>query len=223
MNIRTILKGVIILKRVTTHKRIVLIIGFAFCVLFCSAQAWTYRSDNYVGLSSGQWGNYGLLQTVHGVYHGAWFVGAGAGLDNYRFRSVPLFLSVTRDLPVAVVKRSGLPVKRGGLYVELDGGTNLPWYTRTLEPYEGINSSKFHAAAWWSAGVGYKWKLSAAAASRKALLLSFNYSEKRLKETGTTVSPICYALNCTVVGPNQQTLLYEYLNRVFLFKLGFQF
>jgi len=198
-------------------KHIVLIIGFAFCELFCSAQAWKYRSDNYAGLSSGQWGNYGLVQTINGIYQGPWFIGAGAGLDNYRFRSVPLFLSVTRDLPIPAIKL-------GGLFVNLDGGTNLPWYTRTIEPYGGITSSKFHAAAWWSAGVGYKWKLSAAAGSRKALLLSVNYSEKRLKETETALPPACNGLDCAMVyGPIQQPLLYEYLNRVFLFKLGFQF
>jgi hypothetical protein len=199
------------------RQRLVLILGFALCELFCSAQAWKYRSDNYAGLSAGQWGNYGLLQTVHGVYNGPWFIGAGAGLDNYRFRSVPLFLSVTRDLPVPAIKR-------GGLFVNLDGGTNLPWYKRTVEPYAGFTESKCHAGAWWSAGVGYKWKLSPAAGSRKALLLSVNYSEKRLKETETGVQGLCYALNCSVIGnPNQQTYIYAYLNRVFLFKLGFQF
>ena len=184
-------------KRVSTCKRVVLFIGFAFCELFCSAQTWKYRSDNYVGLSAGQWGNYGLLQTVHGVYNGPWFIGGGVGLDNYRFRSVPLFLSVTRDLP--------LPVKRSGFYLELDGGTNLPWYKRTFGPYDGFTDSKFHAGAWWSAGVGYKWKLSAAAGSRKALLLSVNYSEKRLKETVSGVPLICYAISCPIIGPSTQT------------------
>jgi hypothetical protein len=197
-------------------KRIVLIIGFAFCELFCSAQTWKYRSDNYVGLSAGQWGDYGLLQTVHGVYNGPWFIGGGAGLDNYRFRSVPLFLSVTRDVPTPAIKR-------GGFFVHLDGGTNLPWYTRPITPYYEFSSSKFHAASWWSAGVGYKWKLSAAAGSRKALLISVDYSEKRLKETETGSSPICYTSSCPIIGPGSQTYIYAYLNRIFLFKLGFQF
>jgi hypothetical protein len=205
------------MKSRTIPKRVVLIIGFAFCELFCSAQAWKYRSDNYAGLSAGEWGNYGLLQTVHGVYNGPWFIGGGAGLDNYRFRSVPLFLSVTRVLPVSVGER-------GGLYVELDGGTNLPWYKRTIEPYDGFSASKFHAGAWWSAGVGYKWKLSTAAGSRKALLLSVDYSEKRLKETEIGPSQPCYTTSCAmIINTSQQAYIYEYLNRVFLFKLGFQF
>jgi hypothetical protein len=217
MNIRTIR------SRVTIRKHIFLVIFYAFCVIVCSAQAWTYRSDNYAGLSSGEWGNYGLLQTVHGVYHGPWFIGGGAGLDYYLFRSVPLFLSVTRDLPVPF-KHGGLPVKRRGFYVELDGGTNLPWYKRTIEPFDEFTESKFHAGGWWSAGVGYKWKLSAAAQSRKALLLSVAYSEKRLKETVIGPAQPCYTSSCPmIVNTGQQTYIYEYLNRVFLFKLGFQF
>ena len=205
------------------RRRVVLIIGFAFCELFCSAQGWKYRSDNYVGLSAGEWGNYGLLQTVHGVYEGPWFIGAGAGLDNYRFRSVPLFLSVTRDVPVLVM-RGGSPVKRGGLFVGLDGGTNLPWYKRSTDLYDGFTGSHFHAGAWWSAGVGYKWKLSAAAGSHKALLVSVAYSEKRLKETETGPAQPCYTSSCIMInnsGP--QTYIYEYLNRVWLFKVGVQF
>jgi hypothetical protein len=72
--------------------------------------------------------------------------------------------------------------------------------------------------------VGYKWKLSAAAGGRKALLLSVNYSEKRLKETETGPAQFCYTSSCPVLtNTGQQTYLYEYLNRVFLFKLGFQF
>jgi hypothetical protein len=201
----------------TGGKRVVLIVGFACCQLFCSAQAWTYRSNNYVGLSTGEWGNYGLLQTVQGVYRGPWFVGGGVGLDNYRFRSVPLFLSVTRDLPV-------LGNKRGGLFAELDGGTNLPWYTRKQLPYyDDIISSHFHAGAWWSAGVGYKWKLSAAARSSKALLLSVAYSEKRLKETQVGPSQACYSSSCPFIVSTAQTYIYNYLNRVWLFKVGFQF
>ena len=196
-------------------KRIVLIIFYAFCVIVCSAQAWKYRSDNYIGLSAGEWGEYGLVQTINGLYQGPWFIGAGAGLDNYRFRSVPLFLAVTRDLPVP-------GIKRGGFFVGLDGGTNLPWYKRTIESYDEFTSSKFHAGAWWSVGVGYKWKLSER--SRKALLLSVDYSEKRLKETETGPAQPCYTSSCAlIINSSQQTYIYDYLNRVFLFKVGFQF
>lgn len=182
---------------------------------------WKFRSDDYLGLAAGQWGNYGLLQTVNGVYKGPWFMGLGAGMDNYRFRSIPLFASLTRDLPPfwkssgkGGAKRSD---KRSGLFLNLDGGVNLPWYQRDINySYEAL-TSKFQTGSWWSAGLGYKWKL--APRSDNALLVSVNYSEKRLKEVQAIASP-CNPMTC---GFGNETFLYKYLNRVFLFKIGFMF
>jgi hypothetical protein len=176
-----------------------------------SAQSgWKFRSGDYLGLAAGQWGNYGLLQTVNGVAKGPWFLGLGAGMDNYRFRSVPLFVSVTRDLPVFS--------KKSGLFLNLDGGINLPWYKRDfIYVGEGL-TSQFHAGSWFSGGLGYKWPLSPR--TGKALLLSVNYSEKRLKEHQQFGTPCAYPSVC---GISDQTYLYEYLNRVFLFKIGFMF
>ncbi|TDX00629.1 hypothetical protein [Dinghuibacter silviterrae] len=177
----------------------------------CSAQI-KFRSDNYLGLSSGAWGSAGLIQTVNGLYKGPWFLGLGAGLDYYRFRSVPLFLSLTRDLPSFS--------KRSGLFVALNAGTNLPWYTRKLSPYDEFTSSKFYPGSWWSASLDYKWKLSVR--TGKALLLSAGYSMKKLKEnlTGPSSSTCITPGACEVT---LQTYVYEYLNRSFFFAIGVQF
>ena len=192
-------------------KRIFLVVCYTLCLTVnaCFAQ-WKFRSDNYLGLSSGEWGNSGLIQTINGLYKGPWFLGLGAGLDNYRFRSIPLFLSLTRDLPAFS--------KRRGLFVDLDGGTNLPWYTRTLSPYDGFTSSKFYPGPWWSASLGYRWKLSAQ--TRKALLLSAGYGMKKLREdlTGPSAST-CYNSSACNAGP--QTYICEYLSRTLFFRIGF--
>jgi hypothetical protein len=196
-------------------KHIFMAVVCTLCISISSAQSWKFRSDDYLGLSSGQWGNYGLLQTVDGVAKGPWFLGLGAGLDNYRFQSAPLFVSVTRDLPV-FWKGSG---QKSGFFLHLDGGLNLPLYKRTITPYDDYTTSKFHAGSWWSAGLGYKWKLGAR--TDKALLLSVDYSEKRLKEVQGS-SESCQTLTCYIYMSNP-TYVYEYLNRVFLFKIGFMF
>jgi hypothetical protein len=180
---------------------------FCLSVTICSAQK--FRSDNYLGLSTGQWGTAGLIQTVNGFYKGPWFLGLGAGLDNYRFRSVPLFLSLTRDLTA--------PGKRSTLFIALDGGINLPWYTRKPSPYEGFSPSKFYPGLWWSAGLGYRWKLSTR--TDKALLLSAGYTMKKLREDETIPPP-----PCAYPGPcNAQTFVYDYLNRTLFLTIGFQF
>lgn len=180
----------------------------------CTGQSsWKFRSDNYFGSTAGEVGEQGHLQTVNGLYKGAWFLGLGAGVDEYRYRSIPLFLSVTRGL-VAFSNRSGL-------FLYLDGGINLPWYKRTLNSYQKqmIIADKFQAGPWGSAGLGYKWRISAR--TDKALLFSAGYSMKKLTEKVVNKG-ICYTYSCQFE-PTQQTYIYDYLNHTFVFLVGFRF
>jgi hypothetical protein len=198
-------------------RKYLLIAALSICYGISTGQSsWKFRSDNYVGLSAGEIGEQGHLQTVNGLYKGAWFLGLGAGVDDYRFRSIPLFLSVTRDLPAFN--------NRSGLFLYLDGGINLPWYKREPTPYQEavISSDKFHAGPWGSAGLGYKWRISAR--TDKALLFSAGYSMKKLTEKLVGKSP-CYAYSCPVepIQPMQQSYIYDYLNHTFLFLVGFRF
>lgn len=171
--------------------------------------AWKFRSDNHLGLVAGELGSYGRAQTINGLYKGPWFLGLGAGLDYYRFRSVPLFLSVTRGLPAFS--------RKSGLFVHLDGGIDLPWYDRPRTLYEWT-SSTFHSGSYWSAGLGYRWRLSDQ--SDKALLLSASYSMKKLREDQTIQLGCANPPNCDV---HTQTYVYEYLNRTFLLAVGIRF
>ncbi len=172
-----------------------------------------FRSTETVGLSSGSAGNYFQVQTVNGVSKGPWFVGLGAGLDYYRFRSVPLFLSVTRDLAVG---------KRDWLFLYLDGGTNLPWYKRppgSLDsPGGGEASSTFHSGEYWSGGLGYLWKLGDH--SNKAVLLSAGYTVKKLSEDQAEVAGCPNQDICVVPAT---PVVYEYLCRAYQVMIGFRF
>jgi hypothetical protein len=163
------------------------------------------RSTEWVGISAGQVGSAGQIQTVNGVSKGPWFVGVGAGLDYYRFRSVPLFLSVTRDIALG---------KRDWLFLYVDGGTNLPWYKRPETTENNYVSDAFHGGEYWSGGLGYLWKLGDH--TSKAVLLSAGYTVKKLTEDETVVGG-CYGMNCNVAER------FEYLNRMYLFMIGFRF
>ena len=192
------------------RKRILLAVSCTLCMTVCFGQpAWKFRSDNYAGLAAGELGSYGHVQTVNGLYKGPWFLGLGTALDYYRFRSIPLFLSMTRDLPAFS--------KRSGLFVHLDGGVDLPWYKRPFVPYEWVTSS-FHSGSYYSAGLGYKWSLSDH--TGKALLLSASYSMKKMSEDQTSPSSCSNPGSCYML---TQTNVYEYMNRIFLFAVGFRF
>lgn len=173
-----------------------------------------FRSTEMVGLSSGSVGNYFQLQAVNGISKGPWFAGLGAGLDYYRFRSVPLFLSVTRDLAVG---------KRDWLFLYLDGGTNMPWYRRpagSLITPEGAAASVFHSGEYWSGGLGYLWKLGEH--SKKAVLLSVGYTVKKLSEDQTALGSGCPLAGVCPVTP-ASTVVYEYLCRAYQLMIGFRF
>lgn len=169
-----------------------------------------FRSTEWVGLSAGEAGSAGQIQTVNGVSKGPWFVGVGAGLDYYRFRSVPLFLSVTRDLAIG---------KRDWLFLYLDGGTNVPWYKRTSTPEDYFTADAFHAGEYWSGGLGYLWKLGDH--TSKAVLFSAGYTVKKLSEGQTVTSDCCCGVPCPMTLPGPA--VYEYLNRMYQFMVGFRF
>src|SRR5882757_8092861 len=122
---------------------LVILLGSLFSLNgFTQSSPWKFRSTEYVGWLNGQDGNYGLVQTVNGLYKRSWFLGIGTGLDYYRFRSVPLFLSVTKEL---------MP-KKNGLFLNLDGGFNFRSYRRPPDWYSaGFSTSKFHRGPYWSA------------------------------------------------------------------------
>jgi hypothetical protein len=173
----------------------------------------SFRSTEWLGLSTGMVGSAGQIQTVNGVAKGPWFLGVGAGVDYYRFRSVPLFLSVTRDLAVG---------KRNWLFLYLAGGTNLPWYKRPagslITPGGGEATSVFHSGQYWSGGVGYLWKLGDH--SKKAVLVSAGYTVKKLSEDQTEVAGCPIGDICMMPAT---PVVYEYLCRTYQFMIGFRF
>jgi hypothetical protein len=169
-----------------------------------------FRSTEWLGLSSGESGSAGQIQTVDGISKGPWFVGLGAGVDFYRFRSVPLFLSVTRDLSLG---------KRDWLFLYFDGGINEPWYYRQISAVDTYTSSSFHSGGYYSGGIGYLWKLGAN--TSKAVLFTAGYTVKKLSEDQVGNENMCPPL-----GPCQydtQVVTYDYLCRAYQFMIGIRF
>lgn len=162
-----------------------------------------YSSMNYAGLLEGDNGSAFQLQTVQGLRFSRWFTGIGTGLDYYYLRSVPLFLSVNRNL----FNQPRTP------YLSLDGGINFAWYKREQERWGNFLSSDFTPALYWGAGLGYKVSMR----NRKdALLLNIGYSFKQLKEDQERVV-FCVTPPCP---PQVEHYNYK-LNRVSV-KLGWQ-
>jgi hypothetical protein len=193
-------------------KRLVLLAAFAGMAAAGQGQTpLKFRSMEWLGLSAGEVGSAGFVQTVNGVAKGPWFLGAGAGVDYYRFRSVALFGAVTRDIAIG---------KKDWLLLNFDGGTNVPWYTppNLLNPGNPVISDVFHGGEYWSGGVGYLWKLGAH--TNNAVLFSVGYTVKKMSEHQVVET------HSTPIAPpadNNLTYDYTYLNRMYQFMVGFRF
>lgn len=168
-----------------------------------------FHSVEQVALVNGNNAVSGALQTVNGVGYGNWFTGMGAGIDFYRYRSVPLFLHLRRSFDVR---------KGNKLFAYADGGYNLPW-VRSKEPEPTIWSRQRNTAynykggAYMDAGFGYAVHLK----SGDAFLLSAGYSHKYFSEKRTTV---------TITGENMETVdvqKFTYSMNRLMIKLGWQF
>jgi hypothetical protein len=168
-----------------------------------------FRSTLSMGLAEGQAGGSFQLQTIDGISRGPWFLGAGAGLDYYRFRTVPLFVSAGRDLRLN---------KRDVISLFLNGGTNLAWKGASSSPLSDI-STNYHGGEYWSGGVHYVWKLGTH--SDRAILFTAGYTVKRMRVDQTMqTEPPCYLNgNCAM----SYSTIYNYLNRAILLMLGYRF
>jgi hypothetical protein len=121
-------------------------------------------------------------------------------VDDYEYRSIPLFLDVKRNFEW----------KQTDFFVYADGGISFPWENKEEEQF---SNHVFKKGLYADAGIGYSFKIGKAI----AVLLSGGYSVKKLKKERTGF----YFVNGqTIFG---KPYLYYYEFKRILFKIGFQF
>jgi hypothetical protein len=139
-----------------------------------------YRGSVSLGMLMGESSSALQVQTVHGVQYKQWQAGLGIAVDNYRYRTVPLFMEVRRMLPL----------KTNHLFLYAGGGPNLLWLTSQQKQDIMItNQTKFHAGWYGDLGAGYQLAL---AGNKNAVSLSAGYSLKTLRTVTQDYSPIAY-------------------------------
>lgn len=179
----------------------ILVVCLALSGTISAQSAYPFRSQEYIGMHNGESGAALSLQTINGVQHKDWFMGLGAGLDYYRLRSIPLFLSVSRFIT---------PAQRS-FFISADGGVNFMWpqTDKTI-----VYDSRWKPGLYAAGSVGYKIGLKD---KSDAFLMSIGYSAKYLKEKRETPT-ICFNPPCA---PTVETYNYG-LNRLSI-RLGWQF
>lgn len=137
-----------------------------------SSKKITYSGNLQIGVLNGSAKSAFELKTIHGLQYHSWFAGAGVSLDNYLYRTVPLFIDIRKNL----LNKNSYP------YLFADAGISLPWVQHVDNFW--WSSYKYGAGLYYNAGAGYSFSL----AKKYALLFNAAYSFKRVKET---VIPFC--------------------------------
>ncbi len=189
---------------------------FSFLVLAIAAQSqaqqatakkWQFHSINQLGLLEGEAGSAFQVQTVNGFQRGSWFGGIGLGIDNYRFRTIPLFADIRKEF--------GKSANRFFIYG--DGGIHFAWLTDNQKSKIVMAGDPVSNGFYLDAGAGYKIRMGA----KSALLLNLGYSYKYLSEQAPPqlyFVPAIYIMNTPTSGDT-----YNYhLNRISL-KVGWEF
>lgn len=163
-----------------------------------------FQSLNQLGLLEGEKGSAFQLQTINGIKYQSWFAGAGIGIDYYKFRTIPLFFDLRKDLQA----------KDRTAFIFGDIGINFPW-VKTDDQELWLGKTEYSNGLYYEMGMGYKITIR----KNDALLLSAGYSFKQVTEKRYGV------LYCPFIGPCQQGLIEKLdygLKRV-NFKLGWSF
>jgi hypothetical protein len=159
------------------------------------------HSITQVGAIIGEKDDFDLsLQVINGASFKNWFAGIGAGVDDYEYRSVPLFLEVRRNFER----------KQTNFFLYADGGISFPWVHKEEKQFSNY---VFKRGLYADAGIGYNFKISKA----NALMLSGGYSVKKIKKEKTDF----YFMNGQPIFGKPYLYYYEF--KRILFKIGFQF
>ncbi|MBX3253430.1 MAG: hypothetical protein KF862_04750 [Chitinophagaceae bacterium] len=152
------------------------------------------------------------IQSVNGFELNGWFAGIGAGLDFYRYRTIPLFLELKKKIPL----------KENALFFYADGGYNIPWIKSEDQYNEGPwgyykvkNNHK--ARLYFDGGLGYAIHIN----KGNALLVSAGYSHKAFTTIKTTTNK--YNIGTPQETQNIDIEKNAYRFNRFMLKVGWQF
>lgn len=150
-----------------------------------------FQTSAGIGFLAGEWEPSYQLQLVSGLKMNNWFIGTGLGIDDYRFRTVPVFMEA---------RRHGL--FNTSLFAYADAGVTLPW-NRELMNDEGVFSEqvKFYTGFYSETGIGYRLP------SKKRLAIQFSagYSFRTMKEK--VITPMLWS--STWPTPNSEIMYHH--------------
>src|SRR5687767_7059595 len=101
-----------------------------------------FESHNQFGAVKGASETSFVLQSVNGVRYNTWFAGVGAGLDEYYFSSLPVFMDAKKYLST----------KANSFFIYGDGGWNFSLEKNQDDMYKSVKNK---GGLYYDVGIGY--------------------------------------------------------------------
>ena len=132
-----------------------------------------FHSTVQFGLLEGEAPSAFQIQTINGIQYKTWYAGIGVGIDNYKFRTIPLFADIQKN----ILNKPITP------YVFTDIGIQFPWLRNDQKSQ--IAQSNFNNGFYFNFGAGYKINLI----KNNALLFNTAFSLKQFSNNYSTIYP----------------------------------
>lgn len=126
-----------------------------------------FQSIIQAGLLAGNSESAFEVQGINSLKFKTFSGGIGVGIDNYVFRTIPIFLDVRKD----ILKRNNTP------FIFADAGTQLSWLQDNQKAYSYYNP-EYKSKFYFNAGAGYKINLM----KKNAIVFGAAFSLKKINE-----------------------------------------
>ena len=133
-----------------------------------------FSSINQFAIVGGESNVNAAFQTVNGVKFSNWFSGIGIGVDNYRYRTLPLFFDGRWFFG---------DEKKGFVYGDI--GYNFPMKDKPGKEISYYSSYHFTGGIYTDIGIGFQVPLY----KKSPMLFSLGFSNKKLKIRTGAINP----------------------------------
>ena len=141
-----------------------------------------FQSINLAGIVGGENHVHSTFQTLNGIRFSNWFAGVGVGIDNYRYKTLPLFID-----------GRGYFGKDKNAFFYGDIGYDFPVKNKPGKEVYYYNTYNFSGGIYTDFGIGYEVSLN----KSSSLAFSLGHSFKKLQNEVGVVTQ-CLVAPCPV-------------------------
>lgn len=159
-----------------------IVLVFTVAVSLAQQKKLKFHSLNSIAITSGESAAAAAYETVNGFQFSSWFAGLGAGLDNYHFKSIPVFMDARKYLG-----------NKKQVFVFANIGADLPAQKQAAKEFSYHDHYYYIGGLYADGGIGYRFPVF----KKTALIFSLSNSYKSM-QAKSIIYPECLVAPCPV-------------------------